>query len=71
MEVEFGRLGSKPPVKRSAFERERQSDVAVADEDERLLGCKEGARRRLRGEDVFPDGVAWARVVKADAVVLS
>ncbi len=67
-EVELGRVRGKTPTERFGLEGDGKRDVAVPDEDERLVGRSERAGRRLGGEHILPDGVARARVVEADAV---
>jgi STE24 endopeptidase len=66
VEIELGRSGSEAAVQLCVVERKRERDVAVADEDERLVGREDRCGRNLCGHHVLPHGVAWTRVVEPD-----
>ena len=66
LKIQFRSSRGKPAVEPAARERERERDVAVADENERLARRGEGCERDLGREDVLPHRVARARVVEPD-----
>jgi hypothetical protein len=66
-EVEVGRVRSEPARERPIVDRERERNVTMADENDRLIRGEDRCSRGLRGQDVFPHGITGARVVEAHA----
>ena len=68
VELDGDAAGREPAVDLVAVQRERERDVRVADEHERLGRRLEREQRHLLAEHVLPHRVAWAGVEQLGAV---